>query len=198
MGAGAQPSAAFSAVFVTSCMQVKDAFAHPLELQHPNPYWQQPPPTFEPLPDYVSAKPVLKKDEWHHLLATSTAAEMALMTATQSDTGNAPASPMQSSAAAEASDAAEGGDPPEASLTLSAALLLSKALYAPLPSHSIPANTAASANNPKSATAPGTRFKQTSRRVCNDVLRAPAQAEGKGLVAWPSKRIFFEGVIAGE
>ena len=41
--------------------QVEAAFANRPELQQPNAYWQHPPPTFDPLPDFVSAKPNLKK-----------------------------------------------------------------------------------------------------------------------------------------
>eukprot|EP01006_Ploeotia_vitrea_P051155 TRINITY_DN67530_c5_g4_i1.p1 TRINITY_DN67530_c5_g4~~TRINITY_DN67530_c5_g4_i1.p1 ORF type:complete len:1017 (+),score=128.86 TRINITY_DN67530_c5_g4_i1:67-3117(+) len=52
--------------------------ANPPRAQQPNAYWQQPPPTLPPIPDYVSAKPSLKKDEWHPLLATCTAAHSSM------------------------------------------------------------------------------------------------------------------------
>mmetsp|Transcript_107914 Transcript_107914/g.186090 ORF Transcript_107914/g.186090 Transcript_107914/m.186090 type:complete len:968 (-) Transcript_107914:1174-4077(-) len=144
--------------------QVEAAFANRPELQQPNAYWQHPPPTFEPLPDFVSAKPNLKvKDEWHALLANPNAAHMAMITLQAEKFNQATA------------DTAEGtvdSEDKQPSLTLNAATLLSKALFAPLPSHAIPANAASSSNHPKSA-GHNCRFKQVPRRVAQSAGAVP-------------------------
>eukprot|EP00667_Euglena_gracilis_P002505 EG_transcript_2505 len=145
---------------------VAGAFERTPAPQQPNPYWTQPPPTFEPVPDLVSQKVRLRKDEWHPLLATATAAQVALQQGSNAITVSSPKATTASQPVVpnRSEVNSESGEP---SLTVTAALLLSKALFHPVQSHAIPVNAILAANRPRPATDPDARFQQTSRTVQN-------------------------------
>mmetsp|Transcript_52718 Transcript_52718/g.94118 ORF Transcript_52718/g.94118 Transcript_52718/m.94118 type:complete len:918 (-) Transcript_52718:1523-4276(-) len=153
--------------------QVAAAFASLPGSQQPNPYWQHPPPTFDPLPDYNKPQAKPKKDEYHPLLATSGAAAKAYETAVKEAAKAAARAklPQTTPMSPTSPDVTQDpGQPPAegedgVSLTTRAALMLSQALFSPLPPHAIPANAASAANHLRPAGATGVRLRQRDQLV---------------------------------
>jgi len=114
--------------------QAMMVFASPLRSETPNPFWLRPPPTVRPVPDHVTSRPIMRRDDWHPLITTIAVAQhgAAPMPVSRTTTGGAEEEPNSQIFECSTTYPSNAGANPR-SLTMTAARLVAEALAAAKP-----------------------------------------------------------------